>query len=125
MLYDEIPGVLETLVTKGYRLGVCTSKRADYASRIVEMFGLGNCFDFIDGGDVHIKKFMQLERIVANGVDAASAVMIGDRAVDIAAARKNGISSVGVNWGFSQDGELTDAAPTFLADAPVDLLEIF
>ena len=55
VLYDEIPGVLETLVTKGYRLGVCTSKRADYASRIVEMFGLGNCFDFIDGGDVHMR----------------------------------------------------------------------
>ena len=125
VLYDDIPGVLETLAAKGYKLGVCTSKRADYASRIVEMFGLGSIFDFIDGGDVHIKKFMQLERIVANGIDAASAVMIGDRAIDITAASLNGISSVGVTWGFSKDDELTDAAPTFLVDAPVDLLEIF
>lgn len=125
VLYDDIPAVIDKLSAKGYKLGLCTSKRADYASRIVEMFGLDNFFDFIDGGDVHIKKFKQLERIVANGVDAASAVMIGDRAIDIAAARKNRISSVGVNWGFGQGKELADAAPTFLAESPTDLLEIF
>lgn len=125
VLYDDIPAVIEQLAAKGYELGVCTSKRADYASRIVDMFGLGGYFDFIDGGDVHVKKYMQLKRIVTSGVNAASAVMIGDRAVDIAAARKNGLSSVGVNWGFAQDKELSDAIPTFLVESPTDLLEIF
>lgn len=125
VLYPEMPGVLEKLAAKGYELGVCTSKRKDYASRILEMFGLSGFFDFVDGGDVHVKKYMQLERIIANGVDAESAVMIGDRAVDIGAARTNGISSVGVKWGFGQEDELAEAAPTFLAESPADLLEIF
>ena len=91
------------------------------------MFGLGRFFGFIDGGDVHVKKYMQLERLVANGIDAASAAMIGDRAVDIEAARQEfGISSIGVSWGFGQDDELARAAPNFLVDnEPTELLEIF
>ena len=125
VLYEDIPAVIGQLSARSYRLAVCTSKRVDYAIRIIEMFGLDSYFDFVDGGDVHIKKFMQLARIVSNGVDAASAVMIGDRAVDIAAARQNGISSVGVTWGFSQDDELSEAAPTFVAESPAELLEIF
>ena len=125
VLYDDMPGVLEALHARGYQLGVCTSKRADYASRIVDMFGLSGLFDFIDGGDVHIKKSMQLERLIANGIDASSAVMIGDRAVDIDAARQNRIASVGVNWGFGQGEELNHAAPNYLVDKPTELLEIF
>jgi phosphoglycolate phosphatase len=125
VLYPGVPDTLATLARQGYELGICTSKRADYAARIVEMFGLNDHFGFIDGGDVHIKKFMQLERIVSNGVDATSAVMIGDRAVDIDAAKKNAIASVGVNWGFGHEGELAAAAPTYIAESPADLLEIF
>jgi len=125
VLYPDMPAVIEKLAAKDYDLGVCTSKREDYAIRIVEMFGLKGFFGFVDGGDVHVKKYMQLERIVSNGVDADSAVMIGDRAVDIGAARTNGISSVGVKWGFGGEDELLEAAPTFLAESPADLLEIF
>lgn len=125
LLYPEIPPVIKKLAERGYALGICTSKREDYARRIVEMFALDGYFRFVDGGDVHIKKVMQLERIVANGVDAGTAVMIGDRAVDIEAARTNGLATVGVTWGFGPEEELRNAAPSFLVERPSELLEIF
>ena len=125
VLYDGMPDVIATLSTRGFRLGICTSKRADYAGRILEMFGLHGYFEFIDGGDIHIKKYMQLEKLLANGVARDRAIMIGDRAVDIAAAKRNGTNSVGVTWGFAHAEELDHAGPTQLARSPAELLEMF
>jgi len=125
IIYDCVPELIRSLTTNGYTLGICTSKRADYAASIVRMFGLDECFEFIDGGDVHIKKSMQLERLVAAGMDARSAIMIGDRAVDIYAAKANEIRSVGVSWGFAATDELPDASPDHLVHTPLELQELF
>ena len=119
---SRIAGTLDRLAGSGVDMGVCTSKRADYAGRILEMFGIDGYFSFVDGGDVHITKAMQLERLVANGLDATSAVMIGDRAVDIESAKANGIASAGVCWGFGSRGELQSAGPDHLLETPADLL---
>jgi phosphoglycolate phosphatase len=32
-IYDDIPTIIEQLAGRGYRMGICTSKRADYAQR--------------------------------------------------------------------------------------------
>jgi len=125
VIYAEIPEVISALSSVGYVLGVCTSKREDYAGDIIEMFGLSTHFDFIDGGDVGIHKRDQLERLVAAGIDAGSAVMIGDRRVDIDAAKQNGLGSVGVSWGFGGIDELETATPDHLLHTPIELLELF
>ena len=124
IIYPGIPAVVAELAGTGAVLGICTSKRADYAERIVDMFGLLPFFGFIDGGDIHIKKYMQLEKLVAERIDASTAVMIGDRAVDIEAARTNAIGSVGVCWGFGEKEEIEGARPDHIADSPEELLEI-
>ena len=59
-IYEDIPGIITKLAASGYRMGVCTSKRADYATRIVEMFGLLQHFSFVDGGGVGIEKRQQI-----------------------------------------------------------------
>jgi phosphoglycolate phosphatase len=37
---------------------------------------------------------------------AGLAVMVGDRAQDVAGAAANGLDCIGVGWGFAPDGEL-------------------
>ena len=82
-LYPGIPSVLAQLAASDqYRLGVCTSKRADFAEKILEMFGLREQFEFVSGGDIGIEKWQQLEGLRRDGVISPQAVMIGDRAVD-------------------------------------------
>ncbi|MDA0681469.1 MAG: HAD-IA family hydrolase [Proteobacteria bacterium] len=125
LIYDGIPETIAALSTAGYRLGICTSKRADYATSIVKMFGLSTHFRFISGGDVGVHKSEQLEELVANGVDARTAAMIGDRHIDIEAAKSNGIMSVGVDWGFGADEELNLAAPDYRVRSPRELLDLF
>jgi phosphoglycolate phosphatase len=124
-IYDDIPGIIAQLAGNGYHMGICTSKRADYAQRIVEMFGLLQYFSFVDGGDVNIKKRQQIESMVANGLSASSSIMIGDRAVDILAGKSNDVASVGVLWGFGERLELEEAAPDHLLETPADLLTLF
>ena len=40
---------------------------------------------------------------------AGRAVMVGDRAQDVAGAAANGLDCIGVGWGFAPDGELHEA----------------
>ena len=107
------PGVSESIraLARGIALGVCTSKRADFAEKILELFGLRDSFLFVSGGDVGIRKADQLGWLLADGRIDRTAVMIGDRAVDILAARANGLLSVGVLWGYREQEGIAGCGP--------------
>ena len=121
VIYEEIPALISTLAKKGYLLGVCTSKRGDYATAIVDMFGLLPHFEFVDGG-AGVHKSLQIERLIAAGLDARTAIMIGDRHFDINAAKHNDMKSIGVTWGFAADNELELAGPDHIVESPGELL---
>ena len=110
-VYPGIPAALERLFAAGRPMGVCTSKRADYATKIVELHGLMQHFRFLSGGDIGVSKAMQLERLLAQGDIDRDAVMVGDREVDVYAAQANGLRSIGVLWGFGDRAELEAAGP--------------
>jgi phosphoglycolate phosphatase len=119
------PGVAEALVNLrdcGYSLGVCTSKREDFAEAILHLFEIRHCFEFVDGGDIGVKKHQQLNRLLVQGRISPRSLMIGDRQLDLAAARKNSLASGGVLWGFGSRQELLDERPDFLFDSPAHLI---
>ncbi|GJM14351.1 MAG: phosphoglycolate phosphatase [Pseudohongiella sp.] len=125
VLYRDIPQVLESLsAAPGLTLGVCTSKRVDFAERIVELHGLSKYFEFIDGADVGTKKWQQLEDLLATGTISSDSLMIGDRHVDLTAAHRNGLDSAGVLWGFGPRAELEEHEPAFLFSRPEELLSL-
>ncbi len=123
-IYEDMPDTIARLSENGYRMGVCTSKREDYARRIVDMFGLARYFSFVDGGDVGVEKWQQIGALVANGLQAKSAVMIGDRAVDVLAGKSNNLAAAGVLWGFGLRAELESAAPDYIFETPRELLDV-
>jgi phosphoglycolate phosphatase len=51
VLYPGIVEALAILRDASVPLGVCTSKRSDFAEQILEMFGLRSFFRFVSGGD--------------------------------------------------------------------------
>lgn len=124
VLYADIPETLAELRGRGYRLGVCTGKRVDFAVKILQMFELERRFDFIDGGDVGISKQQQLAKLLAANVVPADALMIGDRNSDIVSARTTGLDAIGVLWGFGSQAELEACETLHLAREPVELLEV-
>ena len=124
-LYKDIPDVLVKLSSDGHQLGVCTGKRVDFAIRILDMFGLRELFDFVSGGDVDINKQMQLAMLISDGLSPACAVLIGDRATDVYAARSHGIASTGVLWGFGDRQEIRECNPNHTVELPRELLDLF
>ena len=121
-LYDDIADVLAKLHASGNRMGVCTSKRRDFAVRILELFGLSSYFSFVSGGDIGISKAQQLRSLLDDRTIDHTAIMIGDRAVDIHAAHANELPSCGVLWGFGSREELVESQPTYVITKPDELL---
>jgi len=121
VLYPGITAALDALVAARIPLGLCTSKRVDFADSILCLFGLRDHFHFLNGGDIGIHKHQQLASLLCNGMISTAATMIGDRAVDIAAAKANGLASVGVLWGHGSLAELSAAGAATLLESPVEL----
>jgi phosphoglycolate phosphatase len=117
-LYTEIPGLLESLVNNHFKLAVATSKPTVYAKRILAHFKIEHYFSVVEGSyldgrrsakadviEAALNKFPQFEKY--------DFVMIGDRKHDIEGARRMGIDSIGVTYGFGSETEIATAHPTY------------
>ncbi len=125
LLYKGMKPVLASLAhNNGVKMGVCTSKRKDFAEKILDLFQIHHLFAFVNGGDVGIQKWRQIEALLDNGCISNNSVMIGDRSIDLAAAHKNGISSVGVLWGYGSRRELSTEKPRHIFSTPQQLAEL-
>lgn len=123
-LYPGIADAIRFLASRGIVMGICTSKRADFAGRSLEMSGLRECFLFVSSGDIGITKADQLRSLLDTGTIGQDAIMVGDRAVDILAARSAGIGSAGVLWGYGSEGELREVSPDRIFERPEQLRDL-
>jgi phosphoglycolate phosphatase len=59
--------------------------------------------------------------LATHGLDPARAVMVGDRAFDIAGAHANGLRAIGVLWGYGSAAEFDQAGADAVIAAPGEL----
>jgi phosphoglycolate phosphatase len=121
-VYDGIAEALARL-SQAMPIYVCTSKPEVFATRIVTLFGLSPYVRRVYGanldGALDDKAKLFAHAVQSEGFDAEHAILIGDRAQDVRAARMNGARAIGVLWGYGSAGELADAYA--IAAAPADL----
>jgi phosphoglycolate phosphatase len=126
IVYEGVPAALDALSSAGCRLFVATAKPHHYARPILERFDLSRHFAGIHGPELdgtNDQKADLIAHIMAReGVAAQTAVMIGDREFDVLAAKRNGIPTVGVTWGYGSVEELQAAGAAILCDAPAKLV---
>ncbi len=122
-VYDGVPAMLEGAARLADGLFVATAKRRHTAARIVEHFDLARHFRAVygaePGGRFDHKPELLAHLLETGVIRAQTAVMVGDRDLDVKAARANGIRSIGARWGFGDLGELADA--DLLCDHPGQL----
>ena len=127
-VYDGIGEMLQDLRETGLPLYIATSKPHAYARTIAEHFGVMHFVDDLFGSELdgtHADKTDLLAHALAEtGVDPFRSVMIGDRKHDIIGAQNNDIRSLGVLWGYSEEGELHLAEADALAGDPSEVAEI-
>jgi phosphoglycolate phosphatase len=124
ILYPGVAEALFKLQAVNVPIALCTSKRQDFAERILKMFELIHYFRFISGGEIGVNKSQQIKSLLLQGQVSKSTVMIGDRAVDMIAAHKNGLNAGGVLWGYGSQAELLNEEPLYLFSSPSELIQL-
>jgi len=124
-VYEGVPAMLDGLRRDGGRLFVATAKPAVFAERIVRHFALDHHFAGVYGPDLDgrldDKAELLAHLLATERLDPTRAIMVGDRAGDVAAARKNGLRSIGVLWGYGSRDELLRAGADTLCASPRSL----
>jgi len=128
-VYSGIPKLLQKLKADGKTLIIATSKPETFAVQIAEHFEIDSYFDLIAGSNLdntRSKKAQVIEYALKTlGIlDRSYAVMIGDREHDIKGAKKTGLRSIGVLYGYASPGELENAGADFTANSPEELYTI-
>lgn len=126
-VYPGIKDVITSLKNKGKITVLVTSKPAEFASRILEKYGLSDCFSFIKSPSLtdpsSDKTKLINDAINEVAINKENAIMIGDRCFDILGAAKANVDSIGVLYGYGSKEELTDSGCTYLAETPADILK--
>jgi len=127
-LFENVPyaGVSQMLTDLGsYQLYVATSKPQVYAEKILKHFNLADHFIEIHGNDLagrlDDKAELVRELLERRGLVARETIMVGDRKHDVIAAKKNGIVSLGVAYGYGSKDELVEAGVDHLCESPADV----
>lgn len=122
-VYEGVADALPALASR-WPLFLCTAKPAVFARRIIERLRFAPHFEGVYGADLagtFDDKAALLAHLAREElIDPTAAVMVGDRAHDIRAARRNGARAVGVLWGYGSPEELAEADA--LIAHPRDLL---
>lgn len=127
---DVFPGIedtLSTLAASGRRMFVATSKPAVYAERIVSHFGLEPYFERVFGSELDgtrtDKSDLLRFALQAADVDPRQAIMIGDRSHDMVGARNNGMTGIGVLYGYGSRDELVEAGAYRICETHRELID--
>lgn len=128
LLYPGIDALLRSLNASGRKVILATSKPEPFAEKILKHFHLLNYFDFVGGAlldETRTAKDEVIAHVLTScNIDVAGTVMIGDREYDIIGARKNGLASIGVLYGYGSREELENAGADCIAESVTDLQNI-
>lgn len=124
-LYPGVRDMLQTLQNAGKTLLVASSKPEIFVRQILEHFGLAPYFAFAGGSELDGRRVQKDEVIryvlERSGANPRTAAMVGDRRHDVRGARKNGLASIGVLYGYGGRDELLAAGADKLADSVAQL----
>ncbi|MCD7796917.1 MAG: HAD-IA family hydrolase [Clostridiales bacterium] len=125
-LYDGTVELLKLLKENGKALILATSKPQKFTDAIMFHFDITKYFDVIAGSNLdgtRSKKAEVIEYALTQSktADLSKCVMIGDRKEDIIGAKKAGIDSIGVLYGYGDYDELNNEAPQYIAKSVENL----
>lgn len=125
-VYSGVPEMLAELRAQSCNLFVATAKVTFYARKILEHFELDSHFTAIQGSELdgrfEDKAHLVAELVAQHNLTPSETLMVGDRRHDIVAARKNGVRSLGVTYGYGSRDELAAAGADYIVDSPAEVL---
>lgn len=136
VLENEIyPGIAEMLKNcreNGKKLAVASSKPQIFVEKVLRHFDIMQYFDIVMGCEMdgtrgkkeevveEVLRLLQLTDCSREELKE-TAVMIGDRKFDVEGGRLFGLSTIGVRFGYAEEGELEAAGADYVVDTVAQL----
>lgn len=126
VVFKGMEEVLERLHKAGVSMYIMSSNSPGNIRRLMEARGLSHYFEHVYGNVGIFGKAKRLRQIVKrNHLDVTRVVYVGDEGRDIEAAKRVGVKSVAVTWGFNSAELLEKHQPFALISTPVGLGALF
>jgi len=126
--YAGMPELLQDLRDRGVKVAVASNKYQQATDKIIKHFFPD--IDFVDvigqreGVNVKPDPSILFSIIATARVPKAQVLYVGDSGVDMEAARRACVDSVGVTWGFRPEKELVEYHADTIISNPLDILDI-
>ena len=123
--FAEMPDVLKNFHVDGRQMFILSTNSSGSISKFLKSNGMESYFERIYG-DIGLRsKASALKKLMKKeNIQAQDCVYVGDEVRDVVAAKKAGVTSIAVAWGFNFPKVLKQADPDALAEAPKDLINI-
>lgn len=125
--YPGIRELLEKLKAEGHKLYVATSKPEQMSIDILEHFDLAKYFDRICGASLDTSR-TDKAAVIAYLQECTgkqeNTIMVGDTKFDVIGAKKHGIPTIGVSWGYGNVEDLRNAGAAAIAHSMEELYSL-
>lgn len=120
--YDGVAEALHELKADGYSLAIISSNATQSIDKFLGRHKLAQYFDSVEGyAGLRGKPKLIRALIKKRQGTAQQTIYVGDEPRDVEAAKKAGVWSVAVTWGFGGETILAAHEPTLLVDKTSEL----
>ena len=121
----DLKEILLQFKSLGHKMGILTSNSSKNVTGFLENNGL-DFFDFICTTSKIWSKNWGLKTLMdEHGLELSEVIYVGDETRDIKAAKKAGIRSAAVTWGYNSHETLEAQNPDYLIHKPEELFTLF
>lgn len=122
-LFPGVPSLIKNLATKNY-LSIASSTKSVFINPLLRRYRLKRYFKKVTGTLDYSKEAVLKEIISATKVRPNQTIMVTDTAGDIQIAKKMGLGTIAVTWGYQPLGLLKKAKPDMIAKTFEELGEM-
>jgi phosphoglycolate phosphatase-like HAD superfamily hydrolase len=123
-VFQGIPDAIHTLDKEGYKLYILSTNSEAGISGILSRNKLNGYFSGIYSGAGIFGKSKRLKALLRKErLSKTQCVYVGDETRDIEAAKKAGLKSVAVEWGYNAPDALKSYSPDVMAAKPTELVK--
>ncbi len=122
--FPGMPELLAALTTRGWVLGIATSKSLEVVGPLLARLDLASRFAIVEGTHVDelgTDKATVVGRALAGLAPVIPSALVGDREHDVQGAHAHGLAAIGVLWGYGSEAELASAGVDELVHTPSEL----
>lgn len=126
-VFPDVQTTLAVLQHQGFQLFLATAKPIIYARQIMQHFELDQFFTELYGSELNGDRTNKSDLIAyileQQQLKSTECLMVGDREHDILGARRHGIETIAVEYGYGSPEELDEAQPKVRIQQFSQLLE--